>query len=132
MKIIKKITIGIIAGTFIGMFMASYFLPSNTPMIEIFYTKITATAIITGLLCSVYAYFSRSKTQIFIISIFIGIITFYAKYWITGHHFDPLIMGSLTGSLLGGLFAILRKLALSIKAYKKLESLREKGFSNYE
>jgi len=128
---IQKVLIGILAGTLIGMFISSFFLPKGTPIVEIFYTKITATSIVTGLFCSMYAYFSKSKLQVFIISIFIGIITFFMKYWITGHHFDPGIMGAFTGALLGGTFAIIRKLTHSFKVYKRLEALRKKGFNNY-
>ena len=128
---IQKISIGILAGVAIGMFMSSFFLPVDTPVRDIFYTKITATSIITGVFCSMYAYFSKSKLQIFIISIFIGIIVFYLKYWITGHHFDPGIMGAFTGAWLGGTFAVIRKLTHSYKVYKRLESLRKRGFNNY-
>ena len=128
---IQKIVIGIVAGTLIGMFITSFFMLSGTPIIEIFFTKITATAIVTGFFCAIYAHFSKSKLQIFMISIFIGIIIFYLKYWITGHHFDPGIMGAFTGALLGGTFATIRKLTHSIKVYRRLESLRKKGFNNY-
>tara|TARA_R110002073_G_scaffold108336_3_gene243387 strand:+ start:60046 stop:60438 length:393 start_codon:yes stop_codon:yes gene_type:complete len=128
---IQKITIGIVAGTLIGMFITSFFLPSGTPIVEIFYTKITASSILTGIFCSIYAYFSKSKLQVFMISIFIGIITFYLKYWITGHNFDPGIMGAFTGALLGGTFAVVRKFTHSLKVYRRLESLRKQGFNNY-
>ncbi|MBL4605214.1 MAG: hypothetical protein JKY02_06020, partial [Flavobacteriaceae bacterium] len=67
----------------------------------------------------------------FMMSIFIGIIVFYIKYWITGHHFDPGIMGAFTGALLGGTFAVVRKFTHSFKVYRRLETLRKKGFNNY-
>jgi len=128
---IQKVFIGILAGAVIGLFMTSFFLGPGTPIKELFLTKITATSMITGLLCAIYAYFSRSKLQVFLISILIGILVFYIKYWITGHHFDPGIMGAFTGALLGGVFAIVRKLTHSLKVYKRLETLRKKGFNNY-
>tara|TARA_R110001632_G_scaffold71817_1_gene166369 strand:+ start:5780 stop:6178 length:399 start_codon:yes stop_codon:yes gene_type:complete len=131
MKMIQKILVGLIAGTAIGLFMSSFFLPPETHLFAIFWTKITSTAIITGFITSIYAYLSKSKFQVFIISIFIGIIVFYIKYWITGHHFDPGIMGAFTGALLGGTYAVVRKLTTSFKVYKRLESLRKKGFNNY-
>lgn len=128
---IQKITIGILAGAVIGLFMTSFFLPAETPIKELFWTKITATSMITGFLCSIYAYLSRSKLQVFIMSIIIGMLVFFVKYWITGHHFDPGIMGAFTGALLGGTFAVYRKLTHSFRVYKRLETLRKKGFNNY-
>ena len=128
---IQKIVIGILAGAVIGLFMTSFFLGAGTPLKELFLTKITATSMITGLLCAIYAYFSKSKLQVFLISILIGILVFFIKYWITGHHFDPGIMGAFTGALLGGVFAVVRKLTHSFKVYRRLETLRKKGFNNY-
>jgi hypothetical protein len=66
-----------------------------------------------------------------VISIFIGILVFFMKYWITGHHFDPGIMGAFTGALVGGTFVIYKKFNHSIKVYRILEMLRRKGFNNY-
>ena len=128
---IQKSIIGVIAGAVIGLFMTSFFLPPATPLKELFLTKITATAMITGFLCSIYASFSKSKLQVFMISILIGIAVFFIKYWITGHHFDPGIMGAFTGALVGGTFAVVRKLTHSFKVYRRLETLRKKGFNNY-
>ncbi|MFD2568504.1 hypothetical protein [Pseudotenacibaculum haliotis] len=128
---IQKITIGVIVGAIIGLFMTSFFLPQETPIKELFLTKITATSMVTGLFCSIYAYFSKSKLQIFIMSIVIGIAIFYIKYWVTGHHFDPGIMGAFTGALIGGTFAVIRKLTHSFKVYRRLETLRKRGFNNY-
>ena len=128
---IQKIGIGVLAGAVIGLFMTSFFLPPETPIKELFLTKITATSMVTGMLCSIYSYFSRSKFQVFVISIFIGILVFFMKYWITGHHFDPGIMGAFTGALVGGTFVIYKKFNHSIKVYRRLEMLRRKGFNNY-
>ena len=104
MELIQKIIIGIISGAIIGIFITAFFLP-EAGVRELFYTKITATSIVTGFFCSIYAYLSRSKLQVFMVSILIGIIVFFVKYWITDHHFDPGIMGAFTGALLGGTFA---------------------------
>ena len=128
---IQKIGIGTLAGAVIGLFMTSFFLPTDTPIQELFLTKITATAMVTGFLCAIYGHFSKSKLQVFIISILIGIIVFYLKYFITGHHFDPGIMGAFTGALVGGTLAIIRKFTHSLKVYRRLETLRKKGFNNY-
>jgi hypothetical protein len=49
------------------------------------WSKITATSIIVGMLTSIYGHLSKSRLQVFIISILIGVIVFYVKYWITGH-----------------------------------------------
>ncbi len=127
---IQKIVIGILAGAVIGIFITAFFLP-EAGIKELFFTKITATSIITGFFCSIYAYFSKSKLQVFMISILIGIMVFYAKYWITGHHFDPGIMGAFTGALLGGVFAVIRKFTHSYKVYRRLERLKKRGFNNY-
>ena len=128
---IQKISIGVIAGAVIGIFMTSFFLPPETPLKELFLTKITATSMVTGFFCAIYAHLSRSKLQIFIMCILIGILVFFIKYWVTGHHFDPGIMGAFTGALMGGTFAVVRKLTHSFKVYKRLETLRKKGFNNY-
>lgn len=128
---IQKIGIGILTGAIIGIFVTSFFLGPEATFRELFLTKITATSMITGLLCGIYGYFSKSKFQVFIISILIGIIVFYAKYWITGHHFDPGIMGAFAGALIGGVLAVVRKLTHSFKVYKRLETLKRKGFNNY-
>ncbi len=128
---IQKLGIGILTGAIIGLFITSFFLGPETPIKELFWTKITATSMITGLFCGIYGYFSRSKFQVFIISILIGITVFYAKYWITGHHFDPGIMGAFTGALIGGVLAVVRKLTHSYRVYQRLETLKKKGFNNY-
>ena len=54
----KKIVIGILAGTVIGLFMTSFFLPAGTPIKEVFWTKITATSIVVGVFCSERGKFS--------------------------------------------------------------------------
>lgn len=127
---IQKILIGIISGTLIGMFVTSLFVPED-PITELFWTKITATSIITGLLTGIYAHLSKSKLQVFLISIIIGMFVFYIKYLITGHHFDPLTMGAFVGAMLGGIYAVVRKTMHSVKLYKRLQILRRKGFNNY-
>lgn len=66
------------------------------------------------------------------ISIFIGIIVYFLKYFITGHNFDPGVMGAFTGALVGAVFAVVRKIDHSLKVYKRLESLRKKGFHYYK
>lgn len=128
---IQKIIIGIIAGTFIGMFITSLFLFNETVILELFLSKITATSIITGVFCGIYAHLSKSKLQIFLISIIIGAVLFYVKYLVTGHHFDPITMGVFAGAMLGATFATIKKFSHSIKTYKRLRRLRKSGFKNY-
>lgn len=128
---LQKTGIGVAAGCVIGLFMTSFFLPVGTPIIDIFLTKITATSMVTGFFCGIYAYYSKSKLQVFLISIMIGMAVFFLKYLITGHNFDPLTMGAFTGALIGGVFAVIRKITYSIKVYKRLERLRKSGFNNY-
>ncbi|WP_299062654.1 hypothetical protein [uncultured Polaribacter sp.] len=129
---LQKIAIGILFGVLIGMFITSLFVSNDTILIELFLTKITATSIITGVFCGVYAYISKSKLQIFLVSIIIGIFVFYVKYLVTGHHYDPVTMGAFVGAMLGGIFAVLKKIIRSIKIYIKLQRHRKKGFNNYE
>ena len=127
---IRKIVIGILSGVLIGIFITSIFVSNETSLVELFLTKITATSIITGVFCGIYAHLSKSKLQVFLISILIGIIVFYVKYLVTGHHFDPITMGAFVGAMLGGTFSIIRKLTRSIKVYYRLQRLRKKGFYN--
>lgn len=129
---IQKILTGVIIGCIIGLFTTSFFLPSGTELIEIFWTKITATSIITGFFCGIYAHLSKSKLQIFLVSILIGMIVFFLKYLITGHNFDPLTMGAFTGALLGGILSIIKKIEISLKIFKRLKRRRKSGFNDYE
>ena len=128
---IQKIIIGVISGTVIGIFITSIFVPSETSFRELFLTKITATSVITGFLCSIYAHLSKSKLQVFVMTILIGMLVFYIKYWLTGHDFDPGIMGTFTGAVIGAIFAVHRELKHSYRVHKRLKILRKKGFSNY-
>ncbi len=127
---IQKTLIGIILGGLIGLFTTSFFLPPVTELFEIFWTKITATSIITGMFCGIYAYLSKSKLQTFLVSILIGMIVFFLKYLITGHNFDPLTMGAFTGALLGGILAVIRKIETTIKIMRRLNRHRKSGFNN--
>lgn len=131
MGLIQKILIGIVAGTILGMLMTSFFLPSGSSLEDLFLTKITAPAIVTGFFCAIYAYYSKSKLQTFMISIFIGMLVYFIKYWITGHNFDPGVMGAFVGAIVGALFALIRKLTHSFKVYRRLEALRKRGFNQY-
>jgi len=122
----QKITIGIVAATLVGVFITSIFVNKDVSILSLFLTKITATSIITGIFCSIYAFFSKSKLQVFIISIGIGIAVFYIKYLITGHHFDPITMGAFVGAILGSIFAILKKIKQSVNLYAKLQTLKKR------
>ena len=128
---IKKVFLGILLGCLIGLFITSFFLPSGTSFFELFWTKITASSMVTGMFCGAYAHLSMSKLQIFLVSILIGMVVFYAKYLITGHNFDPLTMGAFTGALLGGILAVIKKITTSLKIMKRLKRHRESGFNNY-
>ncbi len=111
--------------------MTSFFLPKGIKLFALFWTKITATSIVTGVFCGIYGHLSKSKLQIFLVSILIGMIIFYLKYIITGHNFDPLTMGAFTGALLGGVFALLRRINTLLKITRRLKRHREEGFNNY-
>lgn len=128
---IHKILLGLVSGAFIGLFVTAIILPNTSNFLELFLTKITATSIITGILCGIYAHLSNSKLQVFFISIIIGIIVFYLKYLLTGHDFDALTMGAFVGAMLGGTFAIIKKITHSYKVYTRLRKRRRKGFGNY-
>lgn len=129
---IQRLLLGILAGTLVGIFMTSFFLPTSASLYELFYSKITATSIITGFASGVYAHLSKSKLQIFMVSIVLGVIIFYAKYLITQHHFDPINMGAFSGALLGGVFAIHRQILHSMKVYRRLKKLKRRNLSNYD
>ena len=125
---IKKILIGIFAGALIGLFITATFMVDETNIAKLFLTKITATSIISGFFCGIYAHYSKSKFQVFLISILIGAVIFYIKYLITGHDFDPLTMGAFVGAMLGGTFALIKKLKQSLRINKRLRTLRKRGF----
>jgi hypothetical protein len=127
----KKMLLGIVSGTFIGIFVTAIILPNTNNLLALFLTKITATSIITGILCGIYAHFSSSKLQVFYVSILIGIIIFYLKYLLTGHDLDVLTMGAFVGAMLGSVFAITKKIMNSYKVYTKLRRRRRNGFDNY-
>ena len=127
---IQKITIGIFTGLLLGIFITSIFVPTETNLLQLILTKITATSILSGVFCGIYAHLSNSKLQIFLISILIGSAIFYIKYLITGHDFDPITMGAFVGAMLGGTFAIINKIMHSIMVYRRLKKLRKKGFYN--
>ncbi|WP_347175503.1 hypothetical protein [Polaribacter uvawellassae] len=127
---IQKILTGIVIGCVIGLFTTSFFLPNET-LFNLFWTKITATSIVTGFFCGIYAHLSKSKLQIFLVSILIGMVVFFTKYLITGHNFDPLTMGAFTGALLGAILSVLRKIETALKIRRRLKRHRESGFNNY-
>ena len=128
---IQKLIIGVISGTVIGVFITSIFVLPETSIGELFLTKITTTSVVTGFLCSIYAHLSKSKLQVFVMCILIGMLVFYIKYWLTGHDFDPGIMGTFTGAVIGAIFAVHRELKHSYRVHKRLKILRKKGFNNY-
>ena len=128
---VKKILIGIVSGTFVGIFITAIILPNTNNLLALFLTKITATSIVTGILCGIYAHLSSSKLQIFYVSILIGIIIFYLKYLLTGHDLDVLTMGAFVGAMLGSVLAINKKIMNAYKAYTKLRKRRKNGFGNY-
>ncbi|MDX6748027.1 hypothetical protein SHK09_14615 [Polaribacter sp. PL03] len=128
---IKKILTGIVSGSFVGVFVTAIILPDTSNLLELFLTKITATSIITGILCGIYSHFSKSKLQVFFVSILIGIIIFFLKHIIIGHDLDAITMGAFVGAMLGGVLAVTKKLTHSFNVYKKLRRRRRKGFGTY-
>ncbi|WP_435414492.1 hypothetical protein [Polaribacter aestuariivivens] len=128
---IRKILIGIFSGALVGMFVTSVIDTNTNELSKLFLTKITAASIITGFLCGLYAHFSKSKLQVFFVSIGIGIVIFYAKYILTNHDFDALTMGAFVGAMLGSTLAIIRKIKQSYSIYSRMQKRRRKGFGNY-
>lgn len=122
---IQKILIGIVSGILIGMSVTSIFVPKETNLIELFLTKITATSIITGVLCSIYTHYSTTKLRKFIFSIGIGIIVFQAKYLLTGHHFDPTLMGAFVGAMLAVVFAARKKVKKILQKNKRRKKIKQ-------
>lgn len=107
----KKISIGFFAGAILGILISSYFV-NDYSFEKIIYTKITLSAIISGTLCGLYANLSIKPFNLFIGCLLIGAGVFYIKYLITGHHFDPVNMGTFTGAIIGFLFYAIKKLSL--------------------
>mgnify|MGYP001365701218 CR=1 FL=1 len=105
----KKISIGLIAGAILGMIISAYFVNDYT-FGKIIYTKITLSSIITGVICGFYSNMPVTAFKLFIGCLFIGAAVFYIKYLITGHDYDPINMGTLTGAVLGFLFYAMRTL----------------------
>lgn len=128
---IKKIIIGVLAAALVGMFVNSFFVGPETSYRSLLFSKIAVTSIFTGFLCGIYSSLSQSKLQVFLISVVIGIIVFYTKYFVTGHDLDPLTMGAFVGAMIGGVLAIDKKIRRTLKLYKRLKKLREKGFTDY-
>lgn len=96
----KKISMGLIAGAIIGILISAYFVNDYT-FEKVIWTKITLSASISGLICGIYSNFSVSEFNLFIGCLVIGAGVFYIKYLITGHDFDPVNMGTMTGAILG-------------------------------
>ena len=105
----KKIGIGLIAGAILGILISNYFVNEFTYEKAI-YTKITLSAIITGILCGAYSNIVKHAFNLFIGCLLIGAAVFYVKYLITGHHFDPINMGTFSGAILGFLFYAMKKI----------------------
>lgn len=105
----KKIGIGLLAGAIIGILISAYFVNAYT-FDKVIYTKITLSASVTGILCGVYANISKREFNLFIGCLIIGAVVFYLKYIITGHDFDPINMGTLTGAILGFVFYAFKKI----------------------
>ncbi|MGB2128851.1 MAG: hypothetical protein ACPHXR_05170, partial [Flavicella sp.] len=100
---VTKIITGLLMGLLIGILISSYFVNDYT-FDKIVYTKITLSAMITGIISGIYAHKTTKELNIFLGSIFIGVVVFYVKFLITGHDFDPVNMGMLTGAIIGFVF----------------------------
>ncbi len=105
----KKISIGLISGAIVGILISAYFVNAYT-FDKVIYTKITLSASITGILCGLYANVSKKEFNLFIGCLVIGAAVFYIKYLITGHDFDPVNMGTLTGAIVGFVLYAVKKL----------------------
>jgi uncharacterized membrane protein YjjP (DUF1212 family) len=80
---------------------------------------------ITGVLCGIYTHYSKTKLRKFIFSVGIGILIFQTKYFITGHDFNPPLMGAFVGAGLAGVFATRRKLKKISKKNKRRKKIRQ-------
>ena len=124
LAMIQKILIGILTGIFIGIVITSIFATRGTSLIDLFLTQITATSMITGVFCGIYTHYSKTKLRKFIFSVGIGIIVFQVKYLITGHDFNPPLMGAFVGAGLAGMFAARRKIKKISKKNKRRKKIR--------
>lgn len=107
----KKISIGIIIGALLGMLISSYFVNDYT-FEKVIYTKITLSTLLVGLFCGSFANLHLKPFNLFMGCLVIGIVVFYAKFLITGHHFDPVNMGTFTGAMIGSIFYVMEKIKL--------------------
>lgn len=128
---LQKIFIGVFSGAIVGMVITSMFINEPKIIEALFFTKITATAIVTGLVCGLISWKIKSKLNTFFSCVLAGPIVFYIKYLITGHDFDPITMGLFVGAILGGVFVLYTKITVSIKRYRRLKKLRRRGFKIY-
>lgn len=112
----KDICIGIVVGFLLGILISAQFVNDYT-FEKIIYTKITLSSLITGALCGAFSLLHFKAFQIFIGCIVIGVIVFIVKYLITGHNFNPLLMGSFTGTILGAIFYVLKKIYTRKRVY---------------
>ena len=108
----KNITIGIFAGVLLGILISSYFV-HDFSFEKVIYTKITLSTLITGIICGTYANFHIKPFVLFIGCLFIGVVVFYAKFLLTGHHFDPINMGVFTGAIIGSIFYAIKRIAIN-------------------
>lgn len=128
---LQKNFIGIFFGAVVGMAITSMFINEPRTINDLFLTKITATSIVTGLVCSIISWKIKSKLNTFFTCTLAGPVVYYIKYLITGHDFDPITMGLFVGSILGGVFVLFTKITVSIKKYRRLKKLRRRGFKIY-
>lgn len=128
---LQKNFIGIFFGAVVGMVITSMFINEPRTINALFLTKITATSIVTGLICGLISWKIKSKLNTFFTCTLVGPVVFYIKYLITGHDFDPITMGLFVGAILGGVFVLFTKVTVSIKKYRRLKKLRRRGFKIY-
>jgi len=102
----RKLLTGLLVGISLGVFSASFF-TENFDFWTALTSKFTIASSITGVCCAILANILKWDIGIVLGSVLLGIVVFYLKYKITGHHHDPIMMGSFNGVVFGSIFSLI-------------------------
>ena len=102
----RNLITGLLVGVILGVFSSSLFV-EQFDIIEALTSKFTITSVFTGIACAGLANYLRWDFGIVLGSVIIGILVFYTKFLVTGHHHDPITMGVFNGLIFGSIFTLL-------------------------
>ena len=101
----RNLITGLLVGVILGVFSTSLF-AEQFSFRDAIISNFTITSVITGIICASLANYLRWDFGIVLGSVVIGILVFYAKFLITGHHHDPIFMGLFNGLIFGSMFTL--------------------------